>query len=85
MSHETSNIPVNGRAIAFKSGAGITLPAHSLVTIRTVYRVTDCKNATGGALPIVVHLRHLWLNSTVSYQDHGFDFPDAGRACGLYH
>ena len=78
-------IPERGRVIQFHPGAGVDLPAHSLVTIRTYYRVTDCLRATTGALPIVIHLRRLWLNTTVSYQGHSTDFPDAGKACGLYH
>lgn len=84
---KTTVSPVNGRAIAFRPGAGVTLPAHSFVTIQTFYRVTDCRHATmtGSPLPIVVHLRRLWMNSTVSYQDHGLDYPDAGKACGFYH
>lgn len=84
---KTTVIPSNGPAIAFRPGATITLPAHSLVTIRTVYRVTDCKHATatGSPLPIVVSLRRLWLNNTVSYHDQGTDYPDAGKACGFYN
>jgi len=77
-------IPSNGPGIVYRPGTAVALPGHSLVTIRTSYRVVDCKHATLGPLPIIVHLRHLWITASVSYQDHGVDFPDAGRACGLY-
>ena len=65
-------------------GSAVPLAMGATVGIEMLFRVTDCQNPTYGPIPVLVHLRRLWLNGTETVTDHGQLFPDAGAACGMY-
>jgi hypothetical protein len=67
---------------------GANFPAHSRLRIETHFRVTQCQHPsrfTFGPIPLRIQVQRLWFTRTDTVVDHGEMFPDAGKACGLYH
>jgi hypothetical protein len=81
-------VTISARGMAPRDAShGMDFRANARLSITAHFRVSDCQDPhlATGPIPLRIHVQRLWFSATDTVVDHGQDFPDAGKACGLYH